>query len=101
MGRGFAVGFFRGWSAAFKAANVTFRPTRRPQSGSDHLGKKIDVIVDFARHVLPNSVQDFEKAWTTIHRFLVVGRYLRFHDLSMNIRAGTLSPSLPIPKTPA
>ena len=62
-----AVRTFRARRARAEAANHTLRTMRRTNTGSDHLGKKVDVVISFARHLFPNRVQHFQKSWATIH----------------------------------
>jgi hypothetical protein len=43
---------------------------RWPHTGPDRLGKKIHVVVNFARHLFADGVEHFEKTGSAIHKMI-------------------------------
>jgi hypothetical protein len=64
-----AAAVFSARRSRSEAANHPLRAMLRAHTGSNHLGKQVDVVISFPRHLFPNRVQHFQKFWATIHLF--------------------------------
>jgi hypothetical protein len=59
MLRGLAVSIFRARRTSSEATNDALWTMRRLCARPYHLGKQIDIIIRFTRHLFTNRVQDF------------------------------------------
>ncbi|HEU4931059.1 MAG TPA: hypothetical protein VFT48_03220 [Pyrinomonadaceae bacterium] len=59
MLRGLAVGIFSARRTSSETTNDALWTMSRLRSRPYHLGKEIDIIVRFTRHLFTNRVQDF------------------------------------------
>ncbi len=51
-----------------QTSNVTRRSVARGPVVLNHLGKQLDIVIAFARHLFTDRMEFFEKMWTTIHK---------------------------------
>src|SRR6185503_4220899 len=79
---------FRTRRASSETTNHSLRSVRWLHSGSHHLGKQVNIIVRFARHVFPDRVQHLQELWSSIHQRFTISAQLTFSVASETKNSG-------------